>query len=98
VHGRQLGNDAGRQKALTDKERKSLADRLEQLRKAAGLNQQELADKAGLSMSVVSQIERGKKLDPRVSTIEALADALGVSVDELLGRPPAKKPPRGKAK
>jgi transcriptional regulator with XRE-family HTH domain len=32
---------------------------------------------------VVSQIEQGQKEDPRISTMTALARALGVTVDEL---------------
>jgi transcriptional regulator with XRE-family HTH domain len=50
---------------------------------AAGLTQQ-LAVKAGLSVSNLSQIEQGQKEDPRISTVVALASALGVTVDELL--------------
>jgi transcriptional regulator with XRE-family HTH domain len=61
------------------------------------MTQQQLAVKAGLSISVVSQIEQGQKVDPRVSTAVALAGALGLSVDGLLGLPtgetaPAEKP------
>jgi transcriptional regulator with XRE-family HTH domain len=52
---------------------------------AAGLTQQELASKAGLSISGLVQIELGTVPDPRVSTLRALAKALGVSLDELAG-------------
>jgi len=61
-----------------------LKDRLRELRTAACLTQQELAVKAGLSISSVVQIERGTIPDPRVSTAKALARGLGVPVDELL--------------
>ncbi len=61
-----------------------IKDRLKELRKAAGLTQQALATKAGLSMSAVIHIEAGRIPDPRVSTMKAIARALGVSVDELL--------------
>jgi transcriptional regulator with XRE-family HTH domain len=61
-----------------------LRDRLRELRTAAGLTQQALAMKAGLSISVVVHLEGGRIPDPRVSTVKALAGALGASVDELL--------------
>ena len=61
-----------------------LKDRLKQLRAAAGLTQQALATKAGLSMATVIHMEGGRTPDPRASTLKALARALGVTVDELL--------------
>jgi transcriptional regulator with XRE-family HTH domain len=50
-----------------------IAKRLRKLRIAAGLSQQDLAVNAGLSLSVVGQAEHGRKSDPRVSTVRALA-------------------------
>jgi transcriptional regulator with XRE-family HTH domain len=65
----------------------SLGQCLKRLREAAGLSQQDLAVGAGLSVSVVSQIEQGKKADPRMTTVLALADALGVDIRKLTGPP-----------
>ena len=79
-----------------------IARRLKELREDAGMSQQSLAVSAGLSVSLVSQIERGSRVDPRMSTLAALATALGVSLDELVGRvgsaPPLEKMarPRGR--
>lgn len=53
-------------------------------RKAAGLTQRELAERAGVRPATVSDIEAGK-IDPRVSTMAALAKALGVGVGDLVG-------------
>jgi transcriptional regulator with XRE-family HTH domain len=72
--------------SMTAKEAMTLAGRLREMRKIAGLSQQDLAVKAGLSMAVVSQIEQGKKMDPRMSTVTSLAEALGVDVGELVGQ------------
>ncbi|MDO9713246.1 helix-turn-helix domain-containing protein [Paracraurococcus lichenis] len=47
------------------------------LRKAAGLTQDELAAKSGISQSNISSLEHGT-LDPRLSTVLALAKALKV--------------------
>ena len=62
-----------------------LAGRLKALRQAAGLTQQQLAFQAGLSMSLVTQLEQGLKADPRLSTLLALSRVLGVSLDALGG-------------
>jgi transcriptional regulator with XRE-family HTH domain len=62
-----------------------LKDRVRELRKAAGLTQQSLAVKAGMSVAAVVQIESGKTPDPRLSTLRALAKAMGVRVEELIG-------------
>jgi predicted ATPase len=47
-------------------------------RLAAGLSQEELAERAGLSARGVSDIERGLRLAPRPETVRMLADALGL--------------------
>jgi transcriptional regulator with XRE-family HTH domain len=60
---------------------------LRKLRRAADLTQQQLAVAAGLSVSVVSQIEQGSNPDPRGSTLAALAASLKVTVDDLLRAP-----------
>lgn len=53
-------------------------------REAAGLSARELADAAGVSPSLISQIERNRT-SPSVATLYALARALDVSFDALLG-------------
>ena len=63
---------------------KKLSERLRSLREAKGLSQQELATGADVSMSLVSKLEQGKKADPRVSTVLALAKTLGVPPGDLL--------------
>jgi transcriptional regulator with XRE-family HTH domain len=76
-----------------------LAGRLQGLRKAAGLTQQQLATAAGLSMSLITQLEQGVKDDPKMSTLLALAGVLGATVNDLAGQsqpappvaPPAKR-------
>jgi transcriptional regulator with XRE-family HTH domain len=70
---------------MAKKSIESLGQRLKRLREAAGLSQQDLAVRAGLSVSVVSQIEQGRKTDPRMTTVLFLAEALGVDVQELAG-------------
>ncbi len=48
-------------------------------RRAAGLTQQELAERARLSADTISDLERGRYLAPRKTTVALLADALDLS-------------------
>lgn len=54
-------------------------------RKAAGLTQPELAKKIGVSHAAISYWENGVNI-PNVKDCWKLADALSVSIDELVGR------------
>ena len=63
---------------------KKIAFRLRTLREASGLSQQEVAERADLSLSLVAKMEQGRKADPRASTVLALAGALGVRPGQVL--------------
>lgn len=54
---------------------------LEKLRRDRGLDQMELAELTGVSQSTISRIERGSGV--LLGTAQALAKALGCSVEEL---------------
>jgi predicted ATPase/DNA-binding XRE family transcriptional regulator len=56
--------------------------RLRRLREAAGLTQEELASKAGLSAKAISSLERGARRRPYPHTVRSLAEALELSEDE----------------
>jgi transcriptional regulator with XRE-family HTH domain len=58
--------------------------RLKSARLASGLTQRELAGKAGVSQSLVAQIERGER-QPGRNALRRFADALGTTVSWLLG-------------
>jgi predicted ATPase/transcriptional regulator with XRE-family HTH domain len=53
--------------------------RLRRLREAAGLTQEELASKAGLTPKAVGVLERGERKRPYPHTVRGLADALGLA-------------------
>jgi transcriptional regulator with XRE-family HTH domain len=55
---------------------------LRRLRKEAGLSQQEVALRAGLSLNAVNALERGVRKQPYPHTVRSLADALDLSEDE----------------
>jgi transcriptional regulator with XRE-family HTH domain len=75
-----------------------MSERLKRLRKAKGLTQQDLANAAGVSISVVVQIESGKITDPRASTLRGLAEQLGVTLDDLAGDENGGEEEEGKSK
>ncbi len=56
--------------------------RLRRLREAAGLTQEELAERAGLTAKGISDLERGRRRRPYPHTVRSLADALGLSEGE----------------
>ncbi|MFE6972370.1 helix-turn-helix domain-containing protein [Streptomyces sp. NPDC057682] len=62
---------------------------LRRLRRLASLTQEELAERAGVSVDVVRQLEQGRKQSARLPTLHALANGLGVELTTLLGDPPA---------
>lgn len=62
-----------------------IGKRVREVRKAAGITQEELADRAGVNVGVIGFLERGKTLDPHVSNLQKIAHALGVQTGELLG-------------
>ena len=64
---------------------KALGKRIQEARQKAGLTQQDLCNKAGLSYSTLAKIERGAIRAPSIFTIESIADVIGVSLDELVG-------------
>jgi predicted ATPase/transcriptional regulator with XRE-family HTH domain len=56
--------------------------RLKQLRVGAGLSQEALAERAGLSADALSALERGTRRAPQRATLAALASALDLSKGE----------------
>jgi transcriptional regulator with XRE-family HTH domain len=70
------------------KEREELGEVIRRLRRAAGMRQQDLAEAAGVGISLVTQLEQGRTKDPRLTTLRALANALGVDMNELTGHRP----------
>ena len=70
-----------------------MGDRLREARQARGLSLRTLAERLGVSPSLISQVETGRA-KPSVSTLYAIVTELGISLDELV-YPDAKRPSRG---
>lgn len=64
--------------------------KIRELRKEKGYTSLDLALRTNLSKSYIEELERGDKKNPSFATIEKLADALNVLIDDL--RIPAKAP------
>jgi transcriptional regulator with XRE-family HTH domain len=61
----------------------SLGNRIQHFREQRGLTQEELATQTGISLKHISVLERGLK-EPRLATFLNIAEALGVTPNELL--------------
>ncbi|MBK3647744.1 helix-turn-helix domain-containing protein [Streptomyces sp. MBT33] len=68
---------------MTSADNKPFGQRIKELRREAGMSQSDLAAAMGRSESWVSQVERGVQPVERLSVLQALADALKVSVREV---------------
>jgi transcriptional regulator with XRE-family HTH domain len=64
----------------------NIGPRLREQRKQRGVSLRELADKVGVSPSLISQIERDK-VNPSVSTLWALVTELGLTMGEVFDEP-----------
>ena len=60
--------------------RNRIGQRIAQLRKLAGMSQEQLSDRAGLQRTHISRIEAGKYA-VTLETIQSIAEALGMTVD-----------------
>ena len=65
-------------------------ERMCALRKAAGFTQAELAAELGISQRMVAYYEHPEAMPP-AHLLPAIAQALGVSLDDLYGRTPPRK-------
>jgi FMN phosphatase YigB (HAD superfamily)/DNA-binding Xre family transcriptional regulator len=70
---------------------RGLGRRLQEARLHSGLTQQALCQKAGLSYSTLTKIERGAIKAPSIFTINAIAAALDMGLDQLMGVTPSPK-------
>lgn len=60
-------------------------DVVRQQREDSGISQEDLADRAGLHRTYISLIERGLRTSS-ITTVQRLAEALGVSMTDLIAR------------
>ncbi len=70
-------------------DRDKLGSTIVSLRKAAGLTQQQLADKIGVTNVTISHVENAASM-PSLTALAEIADALDVTVGDLLDEGPTK--------
>ncbi|MBM7854098.1 transcriptional regulator with XRE-family HTH domain [Desulfohalotomaculum tongense] len=63
----------------------SIPKRIKELRARAGISQETLAQKLGVSVASVASYEIGR-VNPSIEVLKKIADIFGVSVDYILGR------------
>ena len=73
---------------VTKRQKEEMGRRVARARDIKGMTNESLARKSGLSIKTVSRFVNGKH-EPREHTIKSLARALGISVEEIRGTPPA---------
>jgi transcriptional regulator with XRE-family HTH domain/alkylhydroperoxidase/carboxymuconolactone decarboxylase family protein YurZ len=66
---------------------RTLGERIRDIRKRRGLSQRELAQLAGVSVSLVRKLEQAERQDARLETVRKIATALRVQTSTLLARP-----------
>jgi FMN phosphatase YigB (HAD superfamily)/lambda repressor-like predicted transcriptional regulator len=76
----------------TAKQELKLAQAIADARHKAGMTQQELCAKAGLSYSTLAKIERGAIKTPSVFTVATIAEATGTTVEMLTGQRSFRQP------
>lgn len=66
------------------KEKSTIGENIKKYRKNLGISQDTLSKKANLAFHTIAKIEAGATLNPTIETVKKIADALGVSLDDLM--------------
>ena len=77
------GGKTAQHLALSDERRKAIGDKVKAAREQAGLTHESLAHASGVYFKHIQRIERGDS-NPTLATGYALADALGLRLQDLL--------------
>ncbi|MGZ0148983.1 helix-turn-helix domain-containing protein [Kribbella sp. WER1] len=68
---------------------------LAQARREVAMTRQMLSTVSGVSLHTIAKIEQAAVTDPGFTVVASLADALGLSLDELVSRARATRRPSG---
>ena len=66
------------------KQKSTIGDNIKKYRNKLGISQDVLSKRANLAFHTIAKIEAGSTPDPRIETVKKIADALGVSLDDLV--------------
>ena len=79
LHGSVMLHQHRNQAGMATRDSPGFGDLLRRHRTAAALSQEELAERAGVSVRALSDLERGVHRAPRLETVRMLAEALGLA-------------------
>ena len=66
------------------KQKSKIGKNIKKYRKKLGISQDVLSKRADLAYHTIAKIEAGSTPDPRIVTVKKIADALGVTIDDLM--------------
>ncbi|MGA1825183.1 MAG: helix-turn-helix domain-containing protein [bacterium] len=66
------------------KQESKISKNIKKGRKNLGISQDVLSKKANLAFHTIAKIEAGSTPNPRIETVKRIADALGVTLDDLM--------------
>ena len=66
------------------KQKSKIGMNMKKYRKKLGISQDVLSKKANLAFHTIAKIEVGSTTDPRIETVKKIADALNVTLDDLM--------------
>ena len=66
------------------KQESKIGKNIKKYRKKLGISQDVLSKRADLAYHTIAKIEAGSTPDPRIETVKKIADALGVTIDDLM--------------
>jgi len=61
-----------------------IAKNIKKYRSKLGISQDKLSKLANITLHTLTKIESGATSDPRIETVNRIANALGVSLDDLV--------------
>jgi transcriptional regulator with XRE-family HTH domain len=75
-----------------------MGNRLQTLRRTAGLSQFQLAVRANVPVGTIQGWEQGRRRYPRLDVLARVAKVLDITLDELLAEPEPPAPERARRK
>ncbi len=66
------------------KQESKIGKNIKKYRKKLGISQDILSKRADLAYHTIAKIEAGSTPDPRIETVKKIADALGITLDDLM--------------
>jgi len=66
------------------KEKSIIAKNIKKYRAKFGISQDKLSKLASVTLYTITKIESGATPNPRIETVKKIADALDVSIDDLM--------------